>query len=373
MAAPQQGNPNDHSASILWGTAAVFAILGGVWFAFKKQIITFYLLLKLYQADFLNLFGGHFENVRAAILSSLQSPTHISFTQLIAIGDSVGNYLRFPFGIILFLLAVIVYFGNSTRTFKQIYDMKSLAKMEQTNWPHITPVVNLNLLKQDIDKGPWAMALNPMQFCKRYRLLEEVRTQREGSFKERNRLEVVLKRGEANQLFALQLGPMWRGVDKLPPHTKALFAVFAARINADSKAAANLLVQLAASSTSKLDYRGVDALLKKHLNTKGVQRIVQSHAYVMTVMASMLAGAREDGVQASADFLWLKPIDRRLWYTLNTVGRQTPFIEVAGIFSHWISEKEAGRKLVVPMVEEATKALELALTEVVYRPDEEAV
>ena len=27
-------------------------------------------------------------------------------------------------------------------------------------------------------------------------------------------------------------------------------------------------------------------------------------------MASMLAAAREDGVQASSDFLWLKPMDR---------------------------------------------------------------
>ena len=89
-------------------------------------------------------------------------------------------------------------------------------------------------------------------------------------------------------------------------------------------------------------------------------------------MASMLEEARQDGVQASADFLWLKPLDRRLWYTLNTVGRQTPFIEVAGIFAHWIAEKEAQRRLRVPMVEEATNAVELALKDVVYRPDEPA-
>ena len=89
------------------------------------------------------------------------------------------------------------------------------------------------------------------------------------------------------------------------------------------------------------------------------------------MMASMLEGAREDGVQASADFLWVKPLDRRFWYMMNTVGRQTPYVEVAGPFAHWIAEKEAGRKLLVPMVEEATNALELALKEVVYRPDEQ--
>ncbi len=35
------------------------------------------------------------------------------------------------------------------------------------NWPQITPVLDLDLIKTDIDKGPWAMAMTPMQFCKR--------------------------------------------------------------------------------------------------------------------------------------------------------------------------------------------------------------
>lgn len=109
---------------------------------------------------------------------------------------------------------------------------------------------------------------------------------------------------------------------------------------------------------------------KKHENTKLVQQIVQSHAYLLTVMAEMLEGARTDGVQAAADFLWLKPVDRRLWYMLNTVGRQTPFVEVAGPFAHWVAEKEMGRRLLVPMVEEATNALEIALKEIIYKPDE---
>ena len=129
-------------------------------------------------------------------------------------------------------------------------------------------------------------------------------------------------------------------------------------------------MQIAESSNGKLNFSGTEALLQKHLNHKLVQKVIQEHAYELTTMASMLAAARLDGVQASADFLWLKPLDRRLWYTLNTIGRQTPFAEVAGIFAHWLAEKEAGRKLLVPIVDEATKALEIALKEVIYRPDE---
>jgi len=385
-AAPQQqgGQSSDNSTGIIWGVAAVFAAIGIVWYVFKTQIITFYLTIKLYEVDvlsdivtylsrYITITGHNFEPLRSSILYARVNAGTVSLGDLLTIGTAVGDWLRIPCLVILIILAFLVYIGNSTRAFKRNYTMRDLAKFEKVNWPQITPVVNLDLIKADIDVGPWAMAMTPMQFCKRYKLLEEFRPQRrEGMHrKEWDKVDVKLKRGQANKLFAMQLGQLWKDVDSLPPHAKALFAVFAARINAQTDEAAKIIMQLNHSCGGKLDLSGVDQLIKKNLNTKLVQEIVQSHAYVFTVMCAMLEGAREDGVQASADFLWLKPLDRRLWYCLNTVGRQTPFIEIAGVFAHWVAEKEARRRLVVPVVEEATNALELALKEVVYKRDEE--
>lgn len=381
-AAPQGGgNQGDNSAGMLWGIAAFFAAIGSIWFVFKNQIVSLYLLVKFYELEFISYISSfishnpyYFDQLKAAIVAARINPANVSFNNLIALGAGVGDWLRYPLIVILLILAFVVYVGNTARVYRRIYSMRDFAKLESVNWPQITPIIPLDLIKVDIDTGPWAMAMTPLQFCKRYKLLEEVRPQRrEGMHrKDWDRVDVVLKRGESNKLFSLQLGPLWRGTANLPPYSKALFAVFAARINADSQAAAKVLSQLSSSSLNKeLNSAGVDELLKKHEKTKLVQKIVQSHAYVTTVMASMLEAARDDGVQASADFLWLKPRDRRLWYTLNTVGRQTPFIEVGGIFAHWVAEKNAGRKLLVPMVEEATNAVELALKEVVYRPDEE--
>lgn len=374
MAAPQQaGNQGDNSTSILWITAAIFAVIGVIWFMFRDAIIYYFLHLKLLEIDFLALFNeAYFAPIKAQVHAALPRISTLTFNDLLSIGTNVGDILRYPLLVILIICAFVVYFSNNARMYRHTYSMRTLSKLEKDNWPQIVPVVNLDLVKTDIDKGPWAMSLSPMQFCKKYKLLEEVRKERrEGTTrKEWHKVDVALKRGEANKVFAMQLGPMWRGVHKLPPHTRALFAVFAARINADSKAANSLLLQLAATSQQKLNITGTDELLKKHLNSKLVQQVVASHAYVSTVMASMLERARDDGVQASADFLWLKALDRRLWYTLNTVGRQTPFPEVAGIFAHWVAEKEMGRKLLMPMVEEATKALELALQDIIYVPDE---
>lgn len=371
---PQGGGQSDNSMSMLWSIAALFAFVSVVGWYTQDYLKIFYLSLKLYEVSFLNLIsGGHFEQMHSAILYALTNYKSIGPYDLLSIGHLVGAYLKYPFAILLVALGFIVYLGNSARSFRSTYSMSDFAKLEANNWPQISPVLKMNLLKADIDKGPWAMAMSPMQFCKHHRLIDEVKPARKEGMarKDWDKVEALLRRGDANRLFSLQLGPLWRGTKFLPIYARALFAAFAARINADTKAAEKLLFQLNKScTTGKFDTRGMDDLLKKHENTKLVQKVVQGHAYVLTVMAAMLEGAREDGVQASADFLWLKPVDRRLWYTLNTVGRQTPFAEVAGVFAHWVAEKEAARKIIVPMVEEATKALEIALKEVIYKRDE---
>src|SRR5205085_1162620 len=125
------------------------------------------------------------------------------------------------------------------------------------------------------------------------------RPQKEGmSRKEWNKIEVMLKRGESNKIFAIQLGPLWPGINRVPPHIKALFAIFAARLNGDSKAALDLFAQINKSSATKLNFTGAEELCKKHYDTKLVQKIVDSHAYLLTLMAEMLEAARSDGVQA---------------------------------------------------------------------------
>ena len=170
----------------------------------------------------------------------------------------------------------------------------------------------------------------------------------------------------------MQLGPYWEGFDALPPHVGAIFAALAAKLNRDRSASANLFKQINLSSGSDghLNFSGYKELLHKHMNSVGVQKIIQRHAYLLTVMASLLQQCRADGVMATADFLWLKPIDRPLWYMLNSVGRQTPFSEVAGPFAHWLAEKELGRKSMVPMVDESLKALEMAIADIKLTPEQ---
>lgn len=373
MPAPQQGGGGDNSMGVVWMVAGLFFFVALIWVYFKTQIVTGFLTMKLYEHNLMMMITGSGQELHRELMIAIDNPKAMTFKDVQSLAEQVSAIPRFFFMGLMFVFGLVVYLGNSSQSFKRSYNMKDLAKEEVVNYPQISPVVNLDLINVDIDKGPWAMSLTPMQFCKRYQLLEEVRPQRrEGmSRSEWNKVEVILRRGRANKIFAMQLGMLWAGPDRLPPHARALFAAFIARMNADSKAASNLIMQMARTSTKKLDTTGTTELLKKHMGTDTVKKLLATHAYNYTVMMAALAGARDDGVQASSDFLWLKPLDRRLWYILNTVGRQTPFVESAGIFAHWRAEQEAGQRLLVPMVEEASKALEIALSEVVYNPEEE--
>ena len=236
---------------------------------------------------------------------------------------------------------------------------KSLKKQESENWPQINPVLSLDLVKEDIEKGPWAMAKLPINFCKENGLV---------NIKEKEGKKIwSLSRGPTQRIFVLQLGQLWKGPQALPIYMKALMVVFIARALKERDVANQLLTQIAVSATSgKLDFTGVEDLMKKYQDSKVLKWLEQRHAYVYTLMASLLEIARADGVLATAEFLWLKPLDRRLWYVLNSVGRQTSVIEAAGPFAHWLAEKKLKRALKTPMLKEALNALEVSIDDTLY-------
>ncbi|MCD6046952.1 MAG: hypothetical protein K0S08_599 [Gammaproteobacteria bacterium] len=373
-AQPQQGS--DENAA-LWISVLTIVAIVIIWFTLHQWIAFFFLKLKLFEVDLLLPFTSQFKPLAEQLRAlTPQQAGNITISELATIGNQVGNILRYPVIAILVICGIAIYFGNTASHFRASYNMKRLAAAEKSNWPQISPVVPINLVETPIDQGPWAMALNPMLFAKKHHLLIT-----EKQFSESNELssavkiKVSLRRLEAKQIFLMQLGSYWHGVNGLPIHVKALFAMFAAKAHGNAKAVDALNAQIAKSAADSqfknLNFQGVDALLAKYANEKLVQQITNRHAFVYTVMASMLQLARLDGVYASADFLWLKPIDRRLWYTLNCVGRKTPFVEVAGIFSHLNAELLFNKPIFVPMVDEAVDALEVAITEILFKPTEE--
>lgn len=238
---------------------------------------------------------------------------------------------------------------NPGNRFRRILSRKKLLTSEHSQWPWTVPVEGLDLVSASIDKGPWAMEKNPLEFARHYRLLD-------GN---------TLNPARAAKLFASQLGPLWEGPRRLRSHERALFACFIAQACRQRKQAQDGLAILARTMASgNPDYSFVDDLLKQHMDNPLVKDIVSRHAYVSTVMSASLKAARKVGVLPPNFFLWLRPINRSLWYTLNCVGRHTPFAGVAGVHAHRLAEEVAGHAIEIPYVEKTVDALRRALDEI---------
>lgn len=366
------GQQQDNSLGPLWIMVGLCVGLALVWFLFHTYIMMAFIHLKLFEISLFSLFT-HKLDASAAFLRVLH-PDDVTWRQAYSIASAIGKYLAIPSAIILLAIAYVVFKGNSAKDFRQAYDMTQLAESGKELWPQIKPALGLNLSQQPLEKGPWAMSVTPMMFAKRKKLIiEEEAPLVAGELRRGKKIVARLDRGKANALFLLQLGDVWSGYQKLPVHLIAVFAVLAARANHDIKASDALLQQISNSFNNKkntADFSGAKELCEKYIGSKVVQRAISLHAYEFTVIATMMELARCDGVFATADLLWLKPIDRRCWYLLNTIGRRTPFPESAGIYSHWIAEKELGRRAILPMVEAATDGLEAALSEIIYHPED---
>ncbi len=386
MSGAGQGD-DKNSMAILWIIGFIFVVGMIVWLSFSDQIKYLFIKLRMAESYLLWLVVkalpstiSWVKDMQTEILKTLLVTKQITPDMLTAeyaaqLSDVIGKYIRVPITLCLAWFCFLTYGRNVKMRYRKRYDMHSLAEQECSVWPQINPVLNTDIVAADIDKGPWAMGQSPVEFCKTYKLINISVEAASGALSKGPKFNMVLNKNRANRVFAAQLGRLWAGPERLPIHRRALFAAFIARGCRDTQNARNLLIQInrscAGGKLDKLDFTGVDDLWKKHIKERAIDDIIKSHAYESTVFMALLLYAREDGVFATADFIWLKPFDRKFWYFLNNVGRQTAFCEAAGVHAHFLAEKALRRPLGVPMVNEATKGLDLALQDIIYTPTPE--
>jgi len=368
MAAAQQQQSTDSGMGPIWILVLLFLVGFVVWKTGHQHIVRLVFFLDLIQAQVVHFFLGDPHLTKEIFQLQSLNPVSVNWEQMVVLTNAVGEYTRYPFIVILVILAGLLYRSDITLKYRRAHSMKSLVMQEQHNWPAIMPVVKEDLVAMDVNSGPWAMAMTPLEFATKYDLLKKDDVLLDKS-QPGQEMTAGIRRGDAKRVFTLQLGPYWDGFERCPPYARALAAVFLCRMNRDRGSASKILEAMDKAAVSgKMDYNLVDAAIRKHQQVELVQEVVTKHAYMLTVMASLIQAARLDGVVPSSEFLWLKTVDRRLWYMLNCVGRQTPFAEVAGPFAHWKAENAMKRRSLVPMIDEAIKALEIAVKEVKLTP-----
>lgn len=352
MSNPQGGEANSSGMEPLW----IGGLLLVAWFLinhfFGDQLLSLWMHSRLLVLNAIQaLIPGEQENL--AFLSykiRAYAPQEWTSQDIAGVGSAV-RWVLFPlYAAPLAWYGWKIYKSNPTASMKKVYSRQDLVESESKIWPWILPVKDLGLDTVPLMEGEWAMAQNPLEFMRANSLLDGGNT---------------LNHSSAARLFSTQLGPLWEGISKLRDYERALLMAFLAAASGDRKDAFDGLERIARTVTSgKPDYSWVPAMVKKYGNGKIMKRLESRHAYVSTLMWTALLLAGKTGVMPSLVALWVKPVDRRLWYTLNCAGRNTPFSEVAGIRSHWLAERVAKRGIEYPQVQAAVVAMERALSEV---------
>lgn len=182
----------------------------------------------------------------------------------------------------------------------------------------------------------------------------------------------------AGRAFMKQLGGRWKGAGAIAPYKQILLAAFclkAARKRVESDKMLGRLAMcwsfkggLNLGKDKKLlkDARAV--LRNKDMVGKTLAKVNQ-HAFETTALLRALATAREEGgVLAPAQFVWLRGHDRRLWYPLNNLGRQSYHMEALGALSHYKAEKLTQRPIPAPKVEGAVETIAAYMSSARARP-----
>lgn len=300
--------------------------------------------------------------------------------------------------------------------YRRSLSMKKLLANNVPFNPCIAPAVNWpgGILSEPLDSGPWMAGRQPLQIVAANGLLVDSADGRrpvpENELLGSDHLAdndskwlrpgtaLVLDREKAAAVFQAQMGKeKWQGLAALPPYLKKLACAWIFYACDDKKTAQKLLDEMSLSFRAPqkaqkggfmkkfpfwrsgvrghpwlLDTGLSDADLKKaaeflEKNRKLRKCFVPHQVWLNLALLGIYEAARAKGVLPTAEFIWLRPLNRRLFYLCNNMGRRTAWPEVAGPWTHYQAETLLNLAepdctgIEQPQVMEAVNALEVAM------------
>lgn len=385
------GQTNDDPA---WLLVAILAILGGlgwvVWYHYEEQFLEVFRYLRFAEMSVLSFFSQEASACASWLWHAkvgtgmptqlvvqhavgcfgpdlLKAPPqqalqfyNITSDSISYVGHYIGSYMRW------FVAALCVYFVyaaavSKRNAFKTRHNLESFIKTQVKMWPVISPIVNFNPSKHSArilggpvpDKLPlFAEALSPEEWLSFHRIPV---------------VNGVPDREATRRAFISQLGPRWTGFGDLPPYIQGLAAAFALKGVQKREESDEFLGRLSLCWSAEKGYNltselmaDIKAILKDPEVGGKALEIAGKHAYRTTALLGLLQWARfMGGVLAAAQFLWLRGVDRELWYALNNQGRRSFHTEGAGAIAHFMAESSAKKALPIPRMDTAIVTLNI--------------
>ncbi len=344
---PRSAAPLVILAAILMGFSLVL-----LWHWKHGAIVQGVLLWKNYELAPIVGLTDTAKQLQARLILYFHHAQQVPFKAILLLSWHIGLfYLVIPFSLSIWLAYRAL--QHPVMYARRVHTIQSLLEAQSQHFSAVAPI-----LKRDLTDDPspeWASSLHPEEWVAQHGLIVN------------QQLDDVRVR----ELLIEQLGARIDLFAQLKPHEQALFAIFGLRVFLkDAKGSQALIDALnysAVNRQSRPDFTLAQADFKRCIAAPSASIWLQKHPYTRTLLMAMLIEARQMGVLPSSHFIWLKPLDRALWYPLNTAGRKVPFLEAAAVFNQMQAEVVAWENrcvLTEPHVEEAIQGLQKYLEEV---------
>jgi hypothetical protein len=381
----KDGNRENIWLVIFIGILLLVFVAIPAWYAAKAGDINGPLLtLAKFQLRLFVPFSEEAHKVWAYISSA--DPAALTWERMTAILSYTGAWIRWPFALFLILLGVMAIFMGRVKTLIRRLNMETLLRNNAESFPCLLPVVGRGkylLSPESYDTGLWRIARSPLQFAVEHGLLvdddgnafapEQVLQHGLGSADAPAWGKARLDEAKTLEVLRQQLGSAYNGLSSLSPLRKVLVAAFAAYAGGDKLDAVGLLDDLSRSYEEKdgaptcaLLYdanfqKQVEALLKKHKAILNEHAVARHGSFELVWLMGLLTRARKKGVLATSQFIFVRPLDRGLWYALSQCGGRAAWAEGFAAWAHYMAEEKIGCTLFEPKLTQAVKALHDAL------------
>ncbi len=313
------------------------------------------------------------------------NPESLSWETVEKVLNYTGSWIRWPYLLMLGFLGVVsIYLGRAGKFVRRM-NMESLLRNNAESFPCLHPVVGRGkylLSKESFDAGPWRIARTPVQFALEHGLLLDMTgdpVSPENALRDglpHTDLEAWghcrFAEVEALEVIKEQLGKKYDGMGSLTPCRLVMAGALLAYASGDKKGCVAILDEISESYTELNGLPDCPAL--ENCCPKAVkilearqdilsEKLIRRHAsYELPFFMALLYRARQKGVLATSQFIWLRPLDRPLWYVLNQCGGRAAWAEGIAAWAHYMAEEKAGKTFSRPKVDAAVVSLRNALS-----------
>lgn len=321
-------NPNHTSGDdSLYFYGGVLVILALLWIVSKEWIIYGICRLLFFFYDILPpvFIPGNAEATKTLLFQAAMHPDRVGLSDFVDVLNMTAIVLLPLLLLLCGLFTRIIIRSPFYRLTRRI-TIDTLPRIMVKNSPGIAHVLarfgkfDKLLLNEDPEEAK--SALTPVEFAEQHNLIDA----------EKKRL----RKKAAHKVLMAQVNLPGEGQQvQLAPHEKALAAAFVyVRFMADRPSAQSLLDRLNLSCLKTKDGFPDYSLAEQDWQRVSECQPFREYCRGRASSRTLLHALFDDDLKLpSAQFRWLKGVDRTLWMTLSSVGRGKFFIEGAGVIA----------------------------------------